>query len=574
MKIHFKVREQTLWAYGCESPVGGSIDYISCEFEFLTKDWDNAPGRYAVFTLKDTDPAVSYAAVIVNGKIDEDAHINLSDGIWNVNVVGVSESGQRITTCDCPILVDKPSIQLPMFPEIKQDVGEKILAVAGEAKKRVDEAIEKVDNLTEIALTVEDSAQRAAESADAANESAVMAATSEKNAAFSENKAQEYANSAAESLKNAQEAEKYAKISEQKSAVSAENAKNSEDAAKESENAAKASLENVISLEQRATEQAENAAQSAADALASERNAQTSESNAASSASQANNAANAADNDRIEAKGYAEQAGLSQQWAAVSEANARASEANAMVSEANAAESETNAKNSEIEAKAAETAVAEMLQTVTELERSASNNADIAEQAANEALQSAEQAEAFAGKQSDWLQNDEAAKDHVLNRPGGYYADGAINWNGEVSGLDFFTGTDGTTYYRVSDIVIGDDDVIGYSYVSGSGEAHEITRCTVDDDGAMNFGGVIYLIPRDIERTGAFIPHGVYFSKSGEDYVAALNYRETIRIPSRFIANDVTDEDIIRLLAETNILDIVTDENGDILVDENNALYV
>ena len=79
MKIHFKVREQTLWAYGCESPVGGSIAYISCELEFLTKDWDNAPGRYAVFTLKDTDPAVSYTAVIVDGKIDEDAFFHCFD---------------------------------------------------------------------------------------------------------------------------------------------------------------------------------------------------------------------------------------------------------------------------------------------------------------------------------------------------------------------------------------------------------------------------------------------------------------------------------------------------------------
>ena len=297
MIIHFKVREQTLWAYGCESPVGGSIDYISCEFEFLTKDWDNAPGRYAVFTLKDTDPAVSYTAVIVDGKIDEDAHINLSDGIWNVNVVGVSEDGQRITTCDCPILVDKPSIQLPMFPEIKQDVGEKILAVAGEAKKqvdnaieKVDEAIEKVDNLTEIAMTVEDSANRAAVSADEANQSAILAESAKENAIASEGAANAAANTAIGALKEADAAAARAKESAANALVSENNAKTSESNAKESENESKAALESVKELEKSASDKADETAVSAANAKDSENAASESANSAAESAEEAKNA--------------------------------------------------------------------------------------------------------------------------------------------------------------------------------------------------------------------------------------------------------------------------------------------
>lgn len=142
MRLHFRVRESTLFCYGCEAPVGGSTGYITCDFKFLTKDWDDVTAAYAVFSLKDSDPVEQYATIITNGIIGDDKHVNLHNGTWNVNVVGINSKGLRIVTDAWPVLVANPLIA-PAFPELEKNDGEIILALAAEANKKADEALEK-----------------------------------------------------------------------------------------------------------------------------------------------------------------------------------------------------------------------------------------------------------------------------------------------------------------------------------------------------------------------------------------------------------------------------------------------
>lgn len=149
MRLHFKIKEQSITGYGFSSPVSDSIDYISCDFKFLTNEWDNVTGVYAVFTNKDSDPMESYSALILNNAIERDAHINLHDGIWDVSIVGVSPDGMRITTDSCPILVYKSGVSFIKFPEIPLDIGEQILSLAGQAYQKADEALTKISQLEE-----------------------------------------------------------------------------------------------------------------------------------------------------------------------------------------------------------------------------------------------------------------------------------------------------------------------------------------------------------------------------------------------------------------------------------------
>lgn len=140
MQLHFKIRQQTLICYGCESVVSGSLDYLTCEFQFLDSDWDAVTTKYAVFTLPESTPLMRYVVPFQNDQITQEDHISLSDGTWEVNVVGVNDNGLRITTDSAKILVS-PSFTLPLFPTVPQDVGEQLLIRTKKAEAAANDAL-------------------------------------------------------------------------------------------------------------------------------------------------------------------------------------------------------------------------------------------------------------------------------------------------------------------------------------------------------------------------------------------------------------------------------------------------
>jgi len=88
LQLHFKIKQQTLMCYGCESPVAGSVGYLTCDFEFLDSDWDAVTTTYAVFTLPEADPVMRYVVPFTDGKITEKDKVSLCEGLWDVNVIG------------------------------------------------------------------------------------------------------------------------------------------------------------------------------------------------------------------------------------------------------------------------------------------------------------------------------------------------------------------------------------------------------------------------------------------------------------------------------------------------------
>ena len=64
--------------------------------------------------------------------------------------------------------------------------------------------------------------------------------------------------------------------------------------------------------------------------------------------------------------------------------------------------------------------------------------------------------------QTDWTQNDTAAKDYIKNRPGGYEEGVEITWDGDTTGRVKAT-VDGMPYvwYKVSDKILTADQIIG-----------------------------------------------------------------------------------------------------------------
>ena len=46
MRLHFKIKEKSITGNGYSYTVSDSIDYISCDFKFLTNEWENVTGVY------------------------------------------------------------------------------------------------------------------------------------------------------------------------------------------------------------------------------------------------------------------------------------------------------------------------------------------------------------------------------------------------------------------------------------------------------------------------------------------------------------------------------------------------
>lgn len=105
-----------------------TIDYLTAQFVFQTKDWDGCR-KFAHWTCG----AETYSVELDNDRIGEDAHLNLSAGTWTVWIHGERYDGgtlaQRITT-DQAILQVKATGTMDgdPFPEVPGSAVERIHA--------------------------------------------------------------------------------------------------------------------------------------------------------------------------------------------------------------------------------------------------------------------------------------------------------------------------------------------------------------------------------------------------------------------------------------------------------------
>lgn len=121
MPIRFTVEGQKLEIVGNPFVVADSFDYLTAEFRFYAGyDWENAGiVKKAIFQLGTGTP---YEVTLANDETVKTDHLNLTDGVWKISVVGYEVSGQtlveRITTNKVELLVvESGSTEGEPFPE-------------------------------------------------------------------------------------------------------------------------------------------------------------------------------------------------------------------------------------------------------------------------------------------------------------------------------------------------------------------------------------------------------------------------------------------------------------------------
>lgn len=90
-----------------------TIDYITAEFIFRTNEWDGLT-KIAVFRQGE----VTHTALLVDDKIEADAHVNLTEGDWEVGLIGESIDGEEIVRRITTSLKLSPSIEPLQMVEI------------------------------------------------------------------------------------------------------------------------------------------------------------------------------------------------------------------------------------------------------------------------------------------------------------------------------------------------------------------------------------------------------------------------------------------------------------------------
>ncbi len=129
------------------SPViaSGTIDYLTARFTFFTNEWEHLDQIWVHFRQGDK----VFDAQVVDGRVKEDEHINLTEGEWDVYLHGNTfENGevkQRITTEPQTVkVVATGNLKGEPFPSVDASTGEKLLAIAKNAENKADKAIEAV----------------------------------------------------------------------------------------------------------------------------------------------------------------------------------------------------------------------------------------------------------------------------------------------------------------------------------------------------------------------------------------------------------------------------------------------
>lgn len=136
--------------------VSDSINYLTAQFFFQTEDWQNLT-KWAHFKQGDK----VYDFVLKNDRIEKDAHLNLSDGEWEIylhgNEFAYGEVVERITTeiitltvkksgvLEGELFAEQPATAVESLNAKLDDVLKTITSLFGELKNKVDFAIDSDD---------------------------------------------------------------------------------------------------------------------------------------------------------------------------------------------------------------------------------------------------------------------------------------------------------------------------------------------------------------------------------------------------------------------------------------------
>lgn len=177
--------------------------------------------------------------------------------------------------------------------------------------------------------------------------------------------------------------------------------------------------------------------------------------------------------------------------------------------------------------------------------------------------------------QPDWNQNDENAKDYIKNRPFG--EEDCILLDEEVTVDDIRVDFDNDAYVLVE----------GREYkVIFNNEETYVTAYYEDTDSAIRLVCEFESLTHDIyykpdinteENCWMWVDpaleHGDYSLKIIDASEVIIHQLDEKFIPDT-IARTTTDEEILHMLAEANIIELATDENGDTFTDLNGNIIV
>ena len=173
----FKVKNQKLEC-SYDGIVADSINYLDAVFLF-SEEW-NGLQKYAHFANGDK----KYEMIIIDDEIRAERGLNLTEGIWKVNLHGsILEDGEiktRITTNEVQIYVEKSGVMDgDPFPDVIPSIGEQIVSEAtqaaedaklyrNEAKQSENGADDSADIATEKATIATEKAAEATQAAESA----------------------------------------------------------------------------------------------------------------------------------------------------------------------------------------------------------------------------------------------------------------------------------------------------------------------------------------------------------------------------------------------------------------------
>mgnify|MGYP003310225296 CR=1 FL=1 len=198
--------------------VSDSVNYIRCAFSF-SPDWTPDLNLYAHFEkLSGGTPRI--VPIAEDGTVSEDYHIDLSDGIWEIYVVGEKIDVtntiilKRITTNRVRIRVIRSGVQGgEPFDDETPSIGETIVAeaeayadAAAASATEAEGYAERAEAAAESVHDVEEQVARAETAATTATEKASAASLSASSAESSATSAAVYASDASSAATAAQEA--------------------------------------------------------------------------------------------------------------------------------------------------------------------------------------------------------------------------------------------------------------------------------------------------------------------------------------------------------------------------------
>lgn len=133
--------------------------------------------------------------------------------------------------------------------------------------------------------------------------------------------------------------------------------------------------------------------------------------------------------------------------------------------------------------------------------------------------------------QTDWNQNDTAAKDYIKNRPGGYEERVEITWDGDTTGrVSTMVEEMPGGWYKVSDKILTADDIIGSTITVTQNGVSQPLAVTSDmiirsDYGvAIGPSGIMISAEQGIFNMGDYnisIPEsGIYFASVSYDEIS------------------------------------------------------